>query len=390
MQNGIRLLEAIGYIQDAYILDAHSNPHKHVRSHKKILLIAAIVTVLFLLAGCAAYIWNWYTVYFTQTRQEPLSDSQVDYINENTKAHQSSQTYNGYTVALESTISDSRSAYVTFHLTAPEDVDLSPVIDPNSEERLSLQKLLAISKSTGFPVDLTYDVLDDGDNRANTLNIVLNIDIHSNQSANEASVAESIYCIEFSSIIHWGYDQEYEQELLSSKYAGETEYILESEESNRIHPQTILATGEWTFTLDLGEADTQNTEVLHGPISTKALVVRVGSNELETIDAIEDIVLTSVKLTPFGIHIEFEKPEPVDSFDCVYINLAQFSASLQVDVSDEDAVFVIMKDGTKINYYQEDGAKDTIFLEADSPVVLSEVAYLRLADGTKISVTVPK
>ena len=60
MKNAMQLLEAVGQIQDAYIIDAHSDIPKSASPRKRFLLIAAVVAALLALAGCAMaihYVW---------------------------------------------------------------------------------------------------------------------------------------------------------------------------------------------------------------------------------------------------------------------------------------------------------------------------------------------
>ena len=60
MKSAMQLLEAVGQIQDDYIMDAHGEIPKSASPRKRILLIAAVVAVLLALAGCAMaihYVW---------------------------------------------------------------------------------------------------------------------------------------------------------------------------------------------------------------------------------------------------------------------------------------------------------------------------------------------
>lgn len=60
MKNAMQLLEAVGQIQDDYIMDAHSDIPKAASPRKRILLIAAVIAALLALAGCAMaihYVW---------------------------------------------------------------------------------------------------------------------------------------------------------------------------------------------------------------------------------------------------------------------------------------------------------------------------------------------
>lgn len=60
MKGAMQLLEAVGQIQDEYIVDAHSSLPKAASPRKRILLIAAVAAALLALAGCAMaihYVW---------------------------------------------------------------------------------------------------------------------------------------------------------------------------------------------------------------------------------------------------------------------------------------------------------------------------------------------
>lgn len=60
MKNAMQLLEAMGQLQDAYIMDAHSDVPKTAFPRKRFLLIAAVIAALLALAGCAMaihYVW---------------------------------------------------------------------------------------------------------------------------------------------------------------------------------------------------------------------------------------------------------------------------------------------------------------------------------------------
>ena len=53
-------------------------------------------------------------------------------------------------------------------------------------------------------------------------------------------------------------------------------------------------------------------------------------------------------------------------------------------VNGDENFFVMLKDGTRIDFFQQIGADDTAELTADSPIVLEEVDYLQLSDGTRL------
>lgn len=319
---------------------AHNESPKHSQFQKRVILIAIFTTVVLFLSGCSTDD----TTYFSQNSQETQSASQT----QNAQENQQSTAIDGYVIELKSLKSESNSFYVTFALTAPDDVDLSSVWDVSSEERLIFRKLLVMQTSSNLPADLSYNIVDDGDNRKNTLNLILRID----PIVDQKNAAKDTYKITFSDIIKQGYNRAYEQELLSTKYFGQNDYLLEQEEASLVHPQTLLASGEWEFEVELETEGIQELELLRFPINTNVLVVRLGASEYETEDSIESITLTSVLLDSSGLTIAFEKPEPIEKFDCMYLNTAQFATIPGVEVSNNETIFVMMKDGTKIYFFR--------------------------------------
>lgn len=388
MKNAMKLLEAIEKIQDAYIMDAHSDIPKSAFSHKRLLLIAAIVAVL-LLAGCAAYAWHWYTAFFTTQRKEPLSNSQISYINENAQDIHGSQSHNGYTVELKSAIAESDSAYITLGVTAPEDVDLSFVF---GGEKLVFRRIFVRPVGSELPANLSYRIMDDGDGKNNTVNMVLGIlpggSLEEGAGFGEGSHWEII----LEDMEKTGHDREYEEELLRTKYAGMTDYMLEDDEAARVYFRTLLAEGNWELEVELSFADHEYLELLSAPISTKAVVTRKDRSDVmlyNTADAVEDLTITSIQLHALGATVVFEVPETKEGSEfpdyfCTWIDMGDTYNPLTKIVSQDENFFVVLKDGTRIDFWQTEGAVDSANLTSDSPIVLKDVDYLQLSDGTKL------
>lgn len=392
MKNAMKLLEAIGQIQDVYIMDAHSDVPKSASSRKRFFLIAAAAAVALLLAGCAAYAWHWYTAYFSMQRKEPLSDSQVSYIQENTRDIHESQTYDGYTIELISALAESRGAYITLRLSAPEDVDL---INRKDGEKLHFNDSYAIPEGSQLPAMMSCQIVDDGDGKNHTANVVLGIGPGGYLSDEEVSFgAGSSWRIVLQDILIDCWDREYEQELLQTKYAGVTDFMFTDEEASRMHSQILLASGRWEFDVELTPADTDSLELLTGPISAKAVVTRKDRSDdmfYDTAEAVEDIIVTSVQLHAFGATVVFEMPENKEGSDfpdyfCTWIDMGDTYNPLTQIVSQDENFFVVLKDGTRIDFWQGEGAMDAAYLKSDSPIVLKDVDYLQLSDGTKLYV----
>lgn len=304
---------------------------------KRIVRIAAIVAALILLTGCAAFPQH------SDQNQEPLSGQQTENIGQNREQ-------NGFSLELKSVVYESYTAYATFALTAPEDRDFSDVLDGHSNVSLGFSDL-----QTDIPANVSYEVLDDGDEKNSTLKIVVTIQPVIEQGAPSAFGSGKTCEIVFSDVV---YNREYEK--------------------------TLLASGQWKFVIELAKADSGELELLDSPVSTKVWVSRTGASEAEGMDAIEDVTLTSIRITPLHVEVSFEIPEPSDSFVGVFIDAAAFAPPPGTDGADYENIAIVMKDGTEISLFQSMGAKDVAILTADSPIVLEEVDCLRMSDGTRI------
>lgn len=304
---------------------------------KRIVRIAAIAAALILLTGCVAFPWH------SDQGQEPLSGKQIEPINQNGEQ-------NGFSIELKSVVYESCTAYATFGLTAPEDIDFSDVLDGHSNGSLGFSDC-----QTDIPANVSYEVLDDGDGKSNTLKIVVTIQPVIAQGAPSAFGSGKTCEIVFSDVV---YHRENEKELLAS--------------------------GQWKFVIELTEADSGELELLDSPVSAKVWVSRTGEVESEGMDAIEKVTLTSIRVAPLHVEVSFEIPEPSDSFVGVFIDAAAFAPPPGTAGADYENIAIVMKDGTEISLFQSMGAKDVAILTASSPIVPEEVNCLRMSDGTRI------
>lgn len=304
---------------------------------KRIVRIAAIVAALILLTGCAAFPQH------SDQSQEPLSGQQSEDIGQNGEQ-------NGFSLELKSVVYESYTAYAAFGLTAPEDTDFSDVLDGHSNVSLGFSDL-----QTDIPANVSYEILDDGDGKSNTLKIVVSIQPIIRQGAPSAFGSGKTCEIVFSDVVY-----------------------------NREYKKTLLASGQWKFVIELAKTDSGELELLDSPVSAKVWVSRTGASELEGMDAIEEVTLTSIRVAPLHVEVSFEIPEPSDSFVGVFIDAAAFAPPPGTDGADYENIAIVMKDGTKISLFQSMGAKDVAILTADSPIVLDEVDCLRMSDGIRI------
>lgn len=389
MKNAMRLLEAIGRIPDEYILDAHADVPKSSLSFKRIALIAAAAAALLLLAGCAAYAWHWYATYFSMQRQEPLSDSQVSYIQENAQDVHESQALDGYTMELTSTLAENQRAFVTLKFTAPEDVDL---VNRAEGEQLHFGSVYAVSEGSDQPIGLACHIVEDGDGRDNTANLVLSMG-PTDISGKEIQLgSDQHWHIVLENLLVECWDREYEEELIRTKYADMTDYMFTDEEAARSHSQESLLSGKWEFDVTFPNADNACLEFLTEPMVTKAVVTRrerMDSIFYDTQEAVEDITVTSIRLRVFSAEVAFVEPAAIEGSDfpdffCACLDMGDAYNPLTKLSREDENFFVVLKDGTRIDFWQDEGARDCAYLKTDSPIVLEDVDYLQLSDGTKL------
>lgn len=86
----------------------------------RVLAAAAVIVTLTVTVFAAGYGADWFREFFAKRSEAELSLGQVEYIDENAVTLDQSQTIGGYTVTLESYISDGNSTYVKVKITAPE------------------------------------------------------------------------------------------------------------------------------------------------------------------------------------------------------------------------------------------------------------------------------
>ena len=349
------------------------------RSKQKRSVSVSQIVIILLVALCATATRYWY-----HHRQKPPESEQDVHVNADHSDSRKNQTCDGFTLSLKSTVSESNSIYATFGLEAPEAVDLSGVLSIQTGEKLSFPGLLATT-GNAMAANVSCDVADDGDGRNNTINVVLKIDPVV-QKGEESPFSTSQNCrIEFRDIVKWGYDREREQFLAETKYAGQQGYLLTPEEAAQIHPQSLLVSGSWFFDIPLTQAEVGELELLTSPVVTTSLVIRSESEEFET-ESLEEVKITSIRVHPLYMEVHFEPAAPTDTIMGVFLDATLYVVSSDSTDGNYQQIYMSMRDGTQIPFFQPEGAKETAILNADSPILLSEIACLNLSDGTKIKV----
>ena len=111
--NANDILDMIGDAKGTYVWDAQNvrsgsvSVTKKRPSIRRTLWIAAMITLMLLLVGCTiAYVQGWFVDFFANKSETPLSDSQIELIEQNEQQINEGDTHNGWTVELRSALKD--------------------------------------------------------------------------------------------------------------------------------------------------------------------------------------------------------------------------------------------------------------------------------------------
>ena len=394
----VELLTALGGISAENLFGAEELQSKPcVRANgkmkmKRAVLIAAVIALTLLLVGCAvaAYANGWFQQIFSERSETPLSSEQIQYIQNNEQIVGQSQTINDWTVDLKSTICDGRTGYLVFQITAPDGIDLEQYLNPPTvdDKRLSPGNY-SVSRDRMYPLSKASignlneaenymfadggNWISDNDGKANSVLYCMSIrceKLYPNKPMllEDPFGKENTFHIRFMGITLEYTNLELQKEI-EEKYAGQA-YIVDGEEAVGLFCSDILTDEEWEFDVTF-DSDNQFMELIIQPVSVQAKVWRYADEkQWDTVDSLEEVQISSFRVTPFGASISYvQKPDAIG----ISLDLRQ-----NMDV----AIYAVMKDGSRIKL---DGAgTDNTILQAEMPIVLSQLDYILLEDGTKL------
>ena len=391
------LLIGFGSAKDSYVISAEEfrqgkkNAQIKRLSTRKMWLIAAVMALTLLLVGCAvAYANGWFQQIFSARSETPLSSEQIQYIQNNEQIVGQSQTKNDWTVDLKSTICDGRTGYLVFQITAPDGMDLEQYLNPPTvdDKRLSPGNY-SVSRDRMYPLSKASignlneaenymfadggNWISDNDGKANSVLYCMSIRCEKlypdkPMLLEDPFGKENTFHIRFMGITLEYTNLELQKEI-EEKYAGQ-EYLVDGEEAAGLFCSDILTDEEWYFDVTF-DPDNQFMELITKPVSVQAKVWRYADEkQWDTVDSLEEVQISSFRVTPFGANITF-----VPKSDTIGISL-----QLRQDMDDE--IYAVMKDGSRIKL-DLTGADATI-LQAQTPIVLSQLDYILLEDGTKL------
>lgn len=319
------------------------NTKRPVRRWGMRLLIAAAIMMLLTMSVFAAEdimtYDNWFTDYFSGKEVvADISENQLQLLESSITPINQSVTSNGYTVTLETAITDGYVAYFTFRVDAPEGVVLDKYRYDFGEVPLDI---FGEDIDDG---DITvcaggWQTLADDDPRDNTVRLLLEISINDPANMDSALTDKT------------------EKSITLNTFLGDA-----GPES----PSEKQAEGEWTFTFTLPNTDpvTQEVEMLSSPVRCTA---RRQSGQHNFDVAVQ---VTSFRLRALTATLIFEEP------------LTGFWEGIILD-----PIYVVLKDGSRVLARYSGGSYADGFcvsnLEFDVPISFADVDFIEFPGGDK-------
>lgn len=159
------------------------------------------------------------------------------------------------------------------------------------------------------------------------------------------------------------------QESIEANHSDQESYIVDGEEAAGLFRSDILTDEEWDFKVTFAPGS-QFIELFRRPITAQAIVTYASDDDwAPAVHKQESIPIESFRVTPFGAEVRLEtKPD-------------MHAASLDPSSDTGSLIYAVMKDGNRIAL-QENNQR----LLAQAPIILEQLDYVLLADGTKFPV----
>ena len=348
-----KLLDALNDIDSDLIAGAHA-PQTRSRPRFTLLIAAVLVTAaLTATAFASETISGWFEQYFERQNDVPLSSEQVQYIEANELVVGETKTKSGYDLELKSVLADSSTIYITLGITSPD------VLPFDEDTQLTFDSFDFYDQNRKPPQALSAQVLDDGDSSDYTTDLILEYTLGSWNESDQ-------WTLHIKELQLWIHDVAYEQNLLDTKYAGQENFMLTDEEAALAYRFETLAEGPWEFSIDLSTADSAELEMVTDPITAQSCCGFKPDGTL----VYEEVTINSVIIRPLSATIQTE--------------LTESRAAPDFTPTIDEQIFVVMKDSSRIQLHPDWGMSGKQHFSTASPIVLTEVDHVLLADGTKI------
>ena len=358
--NGKDLLLTLGEINLAYYDEAENDSMKVSKIRKPLRrpLLAAVILILTLLTiSAAACAYSWLVKFFDKQSDMPLSPDQAAYIEGNEQIIGQSQTHDGWTIQVKSVINDGRSAYIILGVTAPKKIALESA--ESTEYFLGGEFADLVSNNQNIEIGFEesgWELDDDG--QANTLDYTIRLEVIETPGTPLPFGDNVVWTIHIENIICQRENTEYYQSLLKGKYKNQSDIMLTDEEIDNLYQEEVFARGIWDFSFTFDQTG-NGIELVSDPITVKAYATKYSA------PSHQEVTITAFRLNTFSAEIAHEADALVS-----FTNPAK------------ENVVVVMRDGSGVELRQRSASRTLTVLHSDAPIVLSEVDYVRMPDGT--------
>lgn len=334
----------------------------------KVLIAAALMSTLALTVSAAEY--GWFHNFFQKHSDTPLTPEQVEFINQNEQTIHEAQTRDGYTLELKTAITDGKTAYIVIGVTGPADAVLNhttveefdPALFRIQPGNWYSRDFLSRADGRLFTGRSGIDSIEDGDGRDNTQDLLVTMELQEEKGELPFAPGQ-VWKVHIVNIEAENFNRAYYQELKEGKYKGQENFFFTEEEGNLMHPVVTLAEGVWDFELDFADCDVRSVELIKDPVKTRS---GIGWKDGE--DLYGDVTVTSFTLNALGADARIEEEI------CPEFN----------DYANQAYVQVVLKDGSRITLEARSAFTGGAEFEADQPIILDQVDYILMPDGTRI------
>ncbi len=280
------------------ILNMAKNTQKHRTAgvFSKVLIAAVMISLLAVTVAASEF--GWFTTYFSEESETPLTSGQVNVIEENVQDIGQKQTCNGYTMELKSVLTDGYNMFISVGITAPEDVYLDRTVKEGYDPAAPVIWLGENSKfemgNRGYAS--TWNMSDDGDGKSNTHNIVYLMSTDNEPFTEGDTIKIHIEDL-YAEYTNDAYGRELEKKYGFAPKLG----LITDEEAEKLYPVELLAEGTWDFEIQFAEINTPFVEVLDQPVD---YVMQAMEDVDDQIDV--NTKITSIRISPIGVVCEYD------------------------------------------------------------------------------------
>lgn len=344
------------------ILNMAKNTQKHRTAgvFSKVLIAAVMISLLAVTVAASEF--GWFTTYFSEESETPLTSGQVNVIEENVQDIGQKQTCNGYTMELKSVLTDGYNMFISVGITAPEDVYLDRTVKEGYDPAAPVIWLGENSKfemgNRGYAS--TWNMSDDGDGKSNTHNIVYLMSTDNEPFTEGDTIKIHIEDL-YAEYTNDAYGRELEEKYGFAPKLG----LITEEEAEKLYPVELLVEGTWDFEIKFDQINTPFVEVLEQPVDY--VMQAMADADADEVDV--NTKITSIRISPIGVVCEYE------AVDYPIINGVWGS--------------IVMKNGEvrALNGDTVGGYGDTSSRGMFSvPLVLEEIDHIELKGGTILTI----